>query len=103
MKSIWIERKNRMSKRLKGWRRIRKGENLRPGQAVTNKYGTLAAQFLEWNPDYPNVAALIPLSYIAKNGSPRIRINPYPPRGRPRDGERTSIYAMVRSNLRVLA
>ena len=92
-----------MSKRLKGWRRIRKGENLRPGQAVTNKYGTLAAQFLEWNPDYPNVAVLIPLSYIAKNGSPRIRINRYPPRRPPRGGERTSIYAMVRSNLRVVA
>ena len=103
MKSIWIERKSRMSKRLKGWRRIRKGENLRPGQAVTNKYGTLAALFLEWSPDYPNLAVLIALSYIAKNGSPRIRINRYPPRGRPRGGERTSIYATRRSNLRVVA
>lgn len=58
MKSIWIERKSRMSKRLKGWRRIRKGENLRPGQWMGNSYGPLMAHFLRWQSDKRDVAVI---------------------------------------------
>jgi|SRR6266436_8667643 len=58
MKSIWIERKRRMSKRLKGWRRIRKGENLRPGKWITNSSGVMLAHFLRWHPDNRMVAII---------------------------------------------
>ena len=47
-----------MSKRLKGWRRIRKGENLRPGQSMGNSYGPLMAHFLHWESDKRDAAVI---------------------------------------------
>jgi hypothetical protein len=44
-------RKNRMTKRIKGWRRIRKHENLRPGKWLTNSRVTYLAHFVHWDPN----------------------------------------------------
>jgi hypothetical protein len=47
----WREKKRRISKRLKKWRRIRKHENLRPGQSITGSSGGSMAHFVRWHPD----------------------------------------------------
>jgi hypothetical protein len=51
-------RKNRMSKRIKGWRRIREHENLRPGQWLTNSRVTYLAHFVRWHPDDGTIAII---------------------------------------------
>jgi hypothetical protein len=43
---------------LKGWRKIRKGENLRPGQSIGNSYGALIAHFVRWDSDIRDVAVI---------------------------------------------
>jgi hypothetical protein len=85
MKSIWIKRKRGMSKRLKGWRKIRKRENLRPGRWVTNSSGVMMAHFLRWHPDNRMVAIIEIWGCTTREGRDysSISIDPRPRRPTP--------------------
>jgi hypothetical protein len=73
-----------MSKRLKGWRRIRKSENLRPGQWITNLSGVMMAHFVRRHPDNGMLAIIDIWGCTTKEGRDfSIAENPHPRPPRP--------------------
>jgi hypothetical protein len=99
----WRERKRRISKRLKKWRRIVKHENLRPGQSITSSSGGSMAHFVRWHPDN-GMLAIIDIWGSATERYRDYSIfkhrNPTPTR--PGRGSRVLTIALDYRNLRVV-
>jgi hypothetical protein len=96
-----------MPKRLKGWRRIRKGEDLRPGQAVVTPSGLVLAHFVGWHPTDRRKAVIdawgIPRDYLENSETHSITTYRNPTPGKIRRSVRVYTTAIDIRHLRVVA